>query len=66
MPAHAGRRKSETVRVWDLATGSAVATSTAEGRVLAVVAAVSGDSLLAGDETGRLHILTLETDLRGG
>ena len=48
-----------TVRVWDLATGDVVASFTAEGLILAT-ATGPGDSIVAGDDTGRVHILKLQ------
>ena len=48
-----------TVRVWDFATGEVVANFTAEGDVLAIATAPGG-TMVAGDDTGQVHILKLQ------
>ncbi|HEU4561293.1 MAG TPA: NB-ARC domain-containing protein [Longimicrobium sp.] len=52
--------KDGTLKVWDLESGCTLVTFTADGPINCCAAAPSGDRLLAGDELGRIHFLSLE------
>ncbi len=49
----------ETLRIWDVNTGHAVAMSTGESPILCSAAAPDGLSIVAGEESGRVHFLRL-------
>jgi WD40 repeat protein len=44
-----------TLRVWDLDTGEMLAVTTLDAPVSAVAAAPNGRSVVAGDQSGRVH-----------
>jgi WD40 repeat protein len=51
--------RDRTLKVWDLETGAAVATFTCDA--VARCCAFAGDRrIVAGDESGRVHFLSLE------
>ena len=49
-----------TVIAWDLATGVPLARFTAEGALRTCMAAPDGRTIVAGGDSGRVHILRLE------
>lgn len=49
-----------TLKVWDLERGTVIAEFYCEGKVLACGYSNFHNSIIAGDETGRIHILRLE------
>ena len=48
-----------TLKLWDLETGKAIATFTADGPIKAFDANYDKGIIVAGDELGRVHILSL-------
>jgi hypothetical protein len=46
--------------VWDLETGKAVAAFTADAGPLSCALGPDGRAIVAGDESGRVHFLSLE------
>jgi WD40 repeat protein len=48
-----------TLRVWDLQTGKEITTFNAEGRMFSCAVAPDGRTIVAGDESGRVHFLRL-------
>ncbi|MFM6251299.1 MAG: WD40 repeat domain-containing protein, partial [Dolichospermum sp.] len=48
----------KTIKTWDLTTGNKVATFTGESPILAV--ASDGVTIVAGESSGRLHLLRLQ------
>jgi len=50
----------KTLRVWDVETGRLIATFTCEGAARSVAVTGDGKTILAGDNAGRVHLLTLE------
>jgi WD40 repeat protein len=49
-----------TLKVWDLATGEVVATFAADYPLLCCASSHRAEALVAGDTSGRVHILRLE------
>ena len=52
--------EDQTLKVWDLATGKVAAAFTADARLLSCAVGPDGRAILAGDESGRVHFLSLE------
>jgi WD40 repeat protein len=52
--------RDESLRVWDLATGKVVAAFTADAPLLSCAVGPDGRVIVAGDESGRVHFLSLE------
>jgi hypothetical protein len=46
--------------LWDLSHGKVVATFTADAKLLACAVGPDGRVIIAGDESGRVHFLSLE------
>ncbi|MCU0545500.1 MAG: AAA family ATPase, partial [Oscillatoriaceae cyanobacterium Prado104] len=49
-----------TVKVWDLSSGNLLATFTGESPIASCAIAPDGVTIVAGDESGRIHFLRLE------
>jgi WD40 repeat protein len=49
-----------TLKVWDLETGKVVAAFTADAPLLSCAVGPDGRVIVAGDESGRVHFLSLE------
>jgi len=49
-----------TLKVWDLHSGEEIATFTGESNILCCAVAPDGLTIVAGDNSGRLHFLRLE------
>ena len=54
-----------TLKVWDLDSGSCLATFTADAPLKACAVAKDGVSVVAGDASGTVHFLTLEMAAAG-
>lgn len=54
-----------TIKVWSLETGETIAGFTGESEILTCALAPDGRTIVAGEQSGRVHILRLE-NLRGG
>ncbi|TVU52285.1 MAG: hypothetical protein EA414_18185, partial [Arthrospira sp. PLM2.Bin9] len=52
--------RDNTLKLWDLATGEEIASFTAEAEFEACAVAPDGVTVVAGDESGRVHFLRLE------
>jgi len=50
----------QTLKVWDLESGKVVATFSGEGPLYACAVAPDGVTIIAGEESGRVHLLRLE------
>jgi WD40 repeat protein len=50
----------QTVRVWNLANGTAIALFSADAQLSACAAAPDGATIVAGDAVGRVYFLRLE------
>ena len=50
----------QTLRVWDLETGKVLAGFTADAPLLSCAVGPDGRVIVAGDESGRIHFLSLE------
>jgi WD40 repeat protein len=50
----------KTLKVWDLATGGVVATFAADYPLLCYASSPRAETLVAGDSSGRVHLLRLE------
>jgi WD40 repeat protein len=50
----------KTLKLWDLATGRVVATFAADYPVLCCACSPRAETLVAGDTSGRVHLLRLE------
>lgn len=56
--------RDNTLKVWDLETGAAVARFVCDASVKCCACA-DGGIIVAGDDAGRVHFLSLELDPRG-
>ncbi|MGA2985685.1 MAG: NB-ARC domain-containing protein [Terriglobia bacterium] len=52
--------RDRTLKLWDLSHGKVVATFTADAKLLACAVGPDGRVIIAGDESGRVHFLSLE------
>jgi len=52
--------QDQTLKVWDLTTGTLICTFTCEGIVYGVAVAPDGRTIVAGDAAGRVYVLRLE------
>lgn len=50
-----------TLKVWELASGTVIATFTCDAAALCCACA-GGGKIVAGDQSGRVHFLSLELD----
>ena len=50
----------QTLRVWDLETGKVVAAFTADATLLSCAVGPDGRVFVAGDQSGRVHFLSLK------
>ncbi|WP_228369600.1 NB-ARC domain-containing protein [Methanothrix harundinacea] len=50
----------QTLKVWDLGKGEVIATFTADGPILCCAIAPDGATIVAGESSGRIHLLRLE------
>ena len=48
-----------TLRVWDLESGKEIAAFTAENLIQCCGVAIEGRTIIAGDDSGRVHLLRL-------
>lgn len=53
------RRYDNTLKVWDLESGSAIATFIGDGALFCCAVASDGVTIVAGEASGRLHFLRL-------
>jgi WD40 repeat protein len=51
--------EDRTLRLWDLASGRALAVFTADGSILSCAVTPDGDRVVAGDQLGRVHVLEI-------
>ena len=51
--------EDSTLRVWDLESGEEIATFTGESAILSCAFARDGRTIIAGEESGRVHFLRL-------
>jgi WD40 repeat protein len=49
-----------TIKIWDVPTGATIATFTGENRITCCTVAADGVTIVAGEESGRLHFLRLQ------
>jgi len=49
-----------TLRLWDLETGRILAEFSGEGSIMAIALSRDGQRMVAGDASGRVHLLALE------
>jgi WD40 repeat protein len=52
--------RDKTLKLWDLEAGAAIATFAGEGEMTACAVAPDNRTVVAGEESGRLHFLRLE------
>jgi WD40 repeat protein len=50
----------KTIKIWDLATRKEIATFTGESPILCCAVAADGVTIVAGEESGRVHFLRLQ------
>jgi len=49
-----------TIRVWDIKTGQTISSFSGDGPLLALAISPDGDTIVAGDASGRVHFLRLQ------